>query len=309
MASGLLLPDWFSTQSGAPSGAPSLGSGSNFAINQDTATGNMYFWNLHTSAWVQFATGALYTPSFTSKTANYTLTGTDTGILGDATSGPITLTLPTAIGNTSLYYLAKKDSAANNVTVATTSSQTINGVTTQVLSAQYQGIVVLSDGANWRIVSQMPVGGGGGGGTTLLAAVAGTDGATAAVNASYASLNTPWSASITIASTSDIIIEVQASWFTSSNATTQWGIYRAGSKIFNTSLLYIGEDPSLFSITSYFRWVDKAVAAGTYTYEIKPGSANNITITLNNTQVTTPGLTVAGSKGGSMMTISAGANV
>lgn len=108
---------------------------------------------------VEGAGGGGFTPSFVAKTANYTLLTTDTGILGGATGGAITLTLPTAVAATQEYFIFKGDSSANTVTVATTSSQTINGASTVVLSAQYAGVVLLSDGANWRIVAQLPVGG------------------------------------------------------------------------------------------------------------------------------------------------------
>lgn len=95
--------------------------------------------------------GAIQTPSAT-KTGNYTLTGTDSSIFGDATSGAITLTLPDAtLAPGRLYRLKKIDSSANTVTVATTSSQTIDGATTYVLSNQYDSIVVLSDNANWKL--------------------------------------------------------------------------------------------------------------------------------------------------------------
>ena len=74
--------------------------------------------------------------------------------LCDATSGAFTVTLPTAVGNTGQIYTIKRtSSAANNVTVGTTSSQTIDGSTTYVLSAQYKYVSVVSDGANWSIIA------------------------------------------------------------------------------------------------------------------------------------------------------------
>jgi len=90
------------------------------------------------------------------KTANYTCTQSDSVILADATSGVFTVTLPTAIGCTGRQYTIKKiDSALTNlVTIATTSSQTIDGRTTYVLSQRDDAIVLVSDNANWRIVRQ-----------------------------------------------------------------------------------------------------------------------------------------------------------
>jgi len=74
-------------------------------------------------------------------------------ITGDAASSAFTITLPTAVGFTGLTYTIKRiNSGGNAVTVGTTSSQTIDGITTYALSAQYKYVKVVSDGANWIIV-------------------------------------------------------------------------------------------------------------------------------------------------------------
>jgi hypothetical protein len=92
--------------------------------------------------------------ALTTRTSAYTATTSDHTILCNATTGAFSVTLPTAVGNTGLMYSIKKiDSSANAVTVATTSSQTIDGVTTRTLSTQYQGVTVQSDGANWFVIS------------------------------------------------------------------------------------------------------------------------------------------------------------
>jgi Collagen triple helix repeat (20 copies) len=66
-------------------------------------------------------------------------------------SGTTTFTLPTAVGNTNLYTV--KNVGSGNVTVATTSSQTIDGGSTAVLTASLQGSIdLISDGANWNII-------------------------------------------------------------------------------------------------------------------------------------------------------------
>jgi hypothetical protein len=83
----------------------------------------------------------------------YTILATDVIILGNAVSGAITVTLPTAVGIPGKVYIIKKtDSSSNAVTVATTSSQTIDGSTTKILPAQYNSVQVISDGANWIII-------------------------------------------------------------------------------------------------------------------------------------------------------------
>lgn len=92
-------------------------------------------------------------------TAVRTLTGTgniladDSVVLCNATSAAFTTTLPTASGIAGRRYTIKRtNGGANNVTVATTSSQTIDGATTNVLGMQYAVLTVVSDGANWLIV-------------------------------------------------------------------------------------------------------------------------------------------------------------
>jgi len=66
------------------------------------------------------------------------------------TSGNINLTLPTAVSNTNRYTV--KNSNIGILTVLTTSSQTIDGVTAYALSKQYQAIDLLSDNSNWFII-------------------------------------------------------------------------------------------------------------------------------------------------------------
>jgi len=62
-----------------------------------------------------------------------------------------TITLPTAVGITGRIYTIKL-TAIGTGTVATTSSQTIDGATTFSLLAQYKYITVQSDGANWNVI-------------------------------------------------------------------------------------------------------------------------------------------------------------
>jgi hypothetical protein len=86
----------------------------------------------------------------TSQTTAYTATAAVSTILCNATTAAFTVTLPTAVGNTGQIYTIKKtDSTANAVTVGTTSSQTIDGALTYSLPAQWNFVVVTSDGANW----------------------------------------------------------------------------------------------------------------------------------------------------------------
>lgn len=61
----------------------------------------------------------------------------------------VTMTLPTAVGNTNKYTIT--DTGTGTITLNTTSSQTINGSTSITISTQYQSRDLISDGANWYI--------------------------------------------------------------------------------------------------------------------------------------------------------------
>jgi hypothetical protein len=94
--------------------------------------------------------------SIVTKTGNYTAAAADETILVNASGGVVTITLPTAVGVAGKVYTVKKiDSSTNAVTVATTSSQTIDGVTTYSLANQYGGVNVQSDGSNWYIIGNI----------------------------------------------------------------------------------------------------------------------------------------------------------
>lgn len=86
--------------------------------------------------------------AYVAKTTTYTAAATDNFI--DCTSGTFTVTLPTAVGITGKAFIIK-NSGAGTITVATTSSQTIDGVTTKTLNTIYGGLEVRSDGANWKV--------------------------------------------------------------------------------------------------------------------------------------------------------------
>ena len=87
------------------------------------------------------------------KASAYTLGLQDNVVLGNATSGAFTLTLPSAIGIIGRQYILKKiDSSMNAVTIATTGGQTIDGASTASLSTQYQFLAIASDGTNWVVI-------------------------------------------------------------------------------------------------------------------------------------------------------------
>ena len=85
---------------------------------------------------------------YSAKIANYTITSSDWTI--DCTTGTFTITLPTAVGISGRYYNIK-NSGNGLITVATTSSQTIDGELTQLLGNK-DSMTVQSTGTNWIII-------------------------------------------------------------------------------------------------------------------------------------------------------------
>lgn len=90
-----------------------------------------------------------FAPTLATSAIDVTL-GSQTTMILTATGK--TATLPTAVGCQGRIYIIKL-SASGSGTVATTSSQTIDGATTYSLSAQYKYVAVESDNANWHIIA------------------------------------------------------------------------------------------------------------------------------------------------------------
>jgi hypothetical protein len=65
-------------------------------------------------------------------------------------NGSFTVTLPTAIGNTSRYDI--KNIGSGTATIATTLSQTIDGSTPITLPVQYTSLTIVSNGTGWNII-------------------------------------------------------------------------------------------------------------------------------------------------------------
>lgn len=85
---------------------------------------------------------------YVAKTANYTADAAlDYQI--ECTANSFTVTLPTAVGIQGKMF-SIKNSGTGTITVTTTSSQTIDGQLTQLLS-QYDNLVVMSNNVNWII--------------------------------------------------------------------------------------------------------------------------------------------------------------
>jgi hypothetical protein len=96
-----------------------------------------------------------FAAAYTTKSANYTLTSSDSVVVGDASGGAFTLTLPAAnsVPAGRQFRFKKKDNVVgNNLTVAAAGSDTIDGATSFVLNIQYQSVTLVSDGSsNWWV--------------------------------------------------------------------------------------------------------------------------------------------------------------
>jgi hypothetical protein len=86
---------------------------------------------------------ATATSTYAVKTSDYLL---------NFTTGTFTATLPTAVGCVGKNYIFK-NSGSGVITIATTSSQKIDALTTYSLVSQYKYVLVVSDGANWIITA------------------------------------------------------------------------------------------------------------------------------------------------------------
>lgn len=90
----------------------------------------------------------------TAKSASATLTSSERGIIDVTTSTTDrTITLPSAITSGIRYTIRKVDSALGIVTIATTSSQLIDGALTRRIIGQYSSITVLSNGTGWTVLN------------------------------------------------------------------------------------------------------------------------------------------------------------
>jgi hypothetical protein len=94
--------------------------------------------------------GTGFNQAYTARTTTYTATTSDYFI--DCTSGTFTVNLFTAVGNTGRILIIK-NSGTGTITVDPNGSQTIDGATTQSLATQWSRVHIISDGANWKIIS------------------------------------------------------------------------------------------------------------------------------------------------------------
>ena len=87
-------------------------------------------------------------------TANYTIDDLTEVTNVDATSGPITITLPLISANVGrLVTVRKIDSTGNAVTVQTSGSDLFQGVSSTILGSQWDVLSIDNDGSDWYVSS------------------------------------------------------------------------------------------------------------------------------------------------------------
>jgi hypothetical protein len=77
-------------------------------------------------------------------------------LLVDDSGATRTITLPSAVATGNGYAgVIAKGSASNTTVINTQGGQTINGASSYTLTAQYQAVVLVPDGANWKIIAEL----------------------------------------------------------------------------------------------------------------------------------------------------------
>ena len=110
--------------------------------------------------------GSLST-AVTTFTGNTTAGSSDNMLVFTGTSAA-TLTLPTAVGITGrIYWIKNASSNSSTLTIATTSSQSIDGLSSWTLAQAYKALRLVSNGTNWYVSLESLPGSGSGTGWLL----------------------------------------------------------------------------------------------------------------------------------------------
>jgi hypothetical protein len=87
----------------------------------------------------------------TGPTYDVTETTGDVTIRCDATAAPITVNLPTAVGNKAKVHVKKIDASANAVIIDGAAAETIDGGATASILVKDASVSLVSDNVNWNI--------------------------------------------------------------------------------------------------------------------------------------------------------------
>lgn len=119
--------------------------------SQGGNSGKFLTTNATTASWGTVAGTAL---AVATKDTTYTATTSDDALNLTASGGAWTLTLYTAVGNTGkVLRLVKTGNGTTSVLIDGNSSETIGGVTGVKLTRIGDHVTIISDGANWQILS------------------------------------------------------------------------------------------------------------------------------------------------------------
>jgi len=92
----------------------------------------------------------------TTVTTTYTAKDIDVVILCDATAGAFAVTLPTAVGRIGKHYWIKHTVAGGAISITAAGAELIDVGSPYVTAALYDCIHIVSDGAKWQILADIP---------------------------------------------------------------------------------------------------------------------------------------------------------
>lgn len=105
-----------------------------------------------TGTWAPATPAAGGATSVRSVTSNTTVLADDDIILADATTGQITVTLPSAATAGRNLTVKKMDASSNAVVLNRVGSDTIDGDTQLYITSQYDAPMIQSDGSRWNLI-------------------------------------------------------------------------------------------------------------------------------------------------------------
>ena len=139
----------------------------NGVLYYDNVSGSVLSTSAGTLGYVLTSQGAGFAPvyapynpsasAYATKSANYTLTTSDYYIKFSGLGAGVTATLPTAVGIQGQPFVIKNADSTYNVTINTTSAQTLDGRASGAIvlaGGVNDFIIVVSDGSNWIIESK-----------------------------------------------------------------------------------------------------------------------------------------------------------
>lgn len=98
-----------------------------------------------------FPVSGLFLGSYVTVTASpYDVLATDQAIDVNTTGGNITIRLPATPGGYRILFIARTSAGANTLTVDGNGNN-INGAATYLIPVQYQAILIIFNGTEWRV--------------------------------------------------------------------------------------------------------------------------------------------------------------